>query len=875
VKCRLLFVLFVLSLTWPRLLYSQTIRVAIIPLTFYSQEDLDNLRKPVMDMLVKNLKQEGFQPIPGLRVYEQAPYEEMNDSLAREVGTDLASSFVLYGSLTKLGEQISFDVRLVDVDEQRATVPIFVTRVGLENLASAVAELSREIGIRILKKKKIRRILVAGNQRIEDEAIKLKIKSKSGDVFDQAKLREDLTAIYKMGYFKDVRIEAEDTPQGQDVTFVVSEKPTISKVTIRGADKISKEDITAAIATRKYSILQRSALKGDVEKILALYRDKGYYNAEVTYEVEDLKANRVDVTFRIKENKKLYIKKITFSGNHEFSDKKLKGKIKTSEKGFFWWLTESGILKRENLEVDVDRLNAWYHVEGFVDAKVGSPTITHDEKGIYINFPVVEGQRFQVGKVEVIGDGIEPDEKLLVTLELPEEKYFNREALAKDLEKITNYYTSQGYAFAETNPKIGQDRTKNIVHIAYEVNKGELVDFGRINISGNTKTRDKVIRRELHVLEGARYSKAKLERSVRNLRRLDFFENVEMDTIKGKSPEQMNLDVKVKEKPTRFISVGGGFSSADQIFAMAQIAERNLFGRGQNLNFQGQFGSISNRFTLSFTEPWLFDIPLTSTLQLYRWYRDYDEYEKESIGAGINFSYPVWDFTRVYFGYSYDDSDVTNVDEFASTFIKDQEGRTTSSVINTTLRRDSRDHAFLTTDGSDNSLSVDWASGLLGADASYVKTIFNSAWWYPLPLWKFVGFLHGKTGYVDGSDIPIYERFFLGGINSIRSFDSGDVGPRDPLTGDRVGGNKMILFNAELLFPLVEAQGLRGVVFFDAGNSYFEGEDIDFNDLKYAYGGGIRWHSPMGPLRLEYGINPDPKDGEDKAKFQFSMGVFW
>ncbi len=862
---RLLFVLLVLSLTWPQPLYSRTIRLAIIPLSFYSEEDLTHLRKPLMDMLVRSLKQQGFQPVPAVEAFEGEPLwvaQEMTDAQARKIGAELGSTFVVYGSLSKIGEQISFDVRLVDVDQRRPTVPIYVTQVGLENLAGAVSDLSREVGIRILRRRKIRQILVRGNQRVETEAIKLRVKTKGGDLFDQAKLREDLTEIYKMGYFKEVRIEAEDTPQGQDVVFVVEEKPTINKVSIRGSRSITEDDIRAAMTTRQYGILQRSVLKGDVEKIRALYRDKGYYNAEVTYEIKPVEGDRVDVSFRIKENNKLYVRKITFTGNQHFSDDDLKDIVMTSEKSGFAWLTESGILKRDKLEVDSDMIAAFYLNHGFMDVRVGSPEITYDEEGIYINFPINEGGRFRVGKVEVTGKDVEPDVRLLNRVKLSKKKYFHREVLARDLERLTDYFTSQGYAFAEVEPNIARDR----------------VDFGRIEISGNAKTRDKVIRRQLKVFEGERYSKAKLERSVGNLRRLDYFEDIEMDTRKGESADRMNVDIKLKEKATRFISAGAGFSTADNFFLQGQVAERNLFGRGQDLSFQAQVGSRSNSYTLKFTEPWLFDIPLSATIESYNWSREYDEFTKDSTGGKLSLSYPVWDYTRLYLAYTYDDAEVKDVTDGAATEIKDQEGKLVTSSASSTLRRDSRDHTFLTTRGSDNSLMVDYAGGALGGNAGYgyIKTVLNSSWYFPL-FWKCVGFLHGKTGYIGETDgeVPIYERFYLGGINSIRSFSSGDVSPRDPETGDRIGGNKMVLFNAEFLFPLVEQQGIRGVLFFDAGNAYDDGDNIDLGDLKYAVGYGIRWFSPMGPLRLEWGYNPDPDRGESKSKWQFSMGVFF
>lgn len=862
-------------MSWPQPLKAQVQRIAVFPFAIFSEEDLGALREPLMTMLNNSLRQQGLQPVSAIEELEGRP--PAGDAQVRQVGGELGGSYALYGSLTKIGEQISLDARLVDVANIRATYPIYVTKTGLENLASAVADLVREVGIRILQKKKIHQIVITGNRRIEDEAIKLVIKSKAGDLYEPARLREDLTGIYRMGYFTDVRVEGEETPQGELVTFVVTEKPTVERVDISGADVVSDKDIRTAIGTKPYSILQDSTLTQDEEKIRGLYRDKGYYSAEVSHSLEPLKENTVAVTFSIVEHDKLYIKTITFSGNQAFPDSELKDAIKTSEKGFFFWFTESGILKKEQLEVDVDRLMAFYHTRGYMEAKVGSPKITNDERGIYLDFPISEGLRYRMGKVELTGDDPSPEQKLVTSLRLSKGEYFNREALVKDLETVTNYYTDRGYAFAEVAPKIDKNPEQPVVNVAYEVRRGELVDFGRINISGNTKTRDKVIRRELQIVEGSQYDKASLRKSSENLKRLDYFESVDMDTAKGETPKEMNVNVKVKEKSTSFASIGAGYSSADQAFILGQIAERNLGGRGQRLAFQGQIGGQSSRFSVGFTDPWLFDTPLSMNVELYKWSQDYIDYSKDSYGGRLGFSYPVWAYTRLYLGYLYDHAKVSAVDEDASTFIKDQEGVILTSQVSTTLRRDTRDHAFLTTKGSDNALTTDYAGGVLGGDAAYWRVVANSSWYFPL-VWKLVGFLHGKTGYIEelpGGILPIYERFFLGGINSLRGYAAGKVGPRDPATGDYLGGNKMALFNAELLFPVVEEQGIRGVLFYDAGNAFNNGDPIKITDFQTDVGAGLRWYSPLGPLRLEWGYALNPKSYQANYKWQFSMGIFF
>jgi outer membrane protein insertion porin family len=862
-------------LSWSQPLNAQVQRIVVFPFAILSEEDLSALQEPLTTMLTNSLKQQGFQPVSAVEELQGRP--PTGDAQVRQVGGELGGSYALYGSLTKIGEQISLDARVVDVANIRATYPIYVAKTGLENLASAVADLVREVGIRILQKKKIYQIVITGNRRIEDEAIKLVVKSKSGDLYEPARLREDLTSIYRMGYFTDVRVEGEETPEGEVVTFVVTEKPTVERVDISGTDVISDKDIRTALGTKPFSILQESTLTQDDEKIRGLYRDKGYYNAEVSHSLEPLKENTVAVKFSIVEHEKLYIKTITFSGNQAFSDSELKDAIKTSEKGFFFWFTESGILKKEQLEVDVDRLMAFYHTRGYMEAKVGSPKITNDERGIYLDFPVSEGLRYRVGKVELTGDDPSPDEKMVTSLRLSKEEYFNREALVKDLETVTSHYTDRGYAFAEVAPKIDKNPEQPVVNVAYEVHRGELVDFGRISISGNTKTRDKVIRRELEIVEGSRYDKASLQRSSDNLKRLDYFESVDMDTSKGETPKDMNVNVKVKEKSTSFASIGAGYSSADQAFILGQIAERNLGGRGQRLGFQGQVGGKSSRFSVGFTDPWLFDTPLSMSVELYNWTQQYPDYTKDSWGGRLGFSYPVWAYTRIYLSYLYDHANVTDVADDASTFIRDQEGIIRTSQLSTTLRRDTRDHPFLTTKGSDNSLTTDYAGGFLGGDAAYWRVVANSSWYFPL-VWRLVGFLHGKVGYVDelpGGILPIYERFFLGGINSLRGYSSGKVGPRDPETGDYIGGDKMALFNAELLFPLLEEQGIRGVLFYDAGNAFDNGVPIKITDFQTDVGAGLRWYSPLGPLRLEWGYALNPKSYQNQYKVQFSMGIFF
>jgi outer membrane protein insertion porin family len=371
------------------------------------------------------------------------------------------------------------------------------------------------------------------------------------------------------------------------------------------------------------------------------------------------------------------------------------------------------------------------------------------------------------------------------------------------------------------------------------------------------------------------YSGQRLKRGVRNLHRLDYFEEVKVNTEKGSADDKMILKIDVKEKPTGTFSFGGGFSSVEQFFAMASINQRNLFGRGQNLGLEAHVGGTSQRYKLSFTEPWLFDIPLSAGFDIYNWNVDYSNYDKKSFGGGVRFGYPVYDFTRAYLSYGYEVSDITNIDDDASDDIKDLAGTNITSAITTSLRYDSRDRLFNPTEGQNHSLVAEFAGGPLGGDIGFAKFTAETGFYVPL-FWGTVGFFHAKTGYITdipGDKLPDYERFYLGGINSLRGFDWREVNVLDD-NGDEIGGDKMVQFNLEYIFPLIKEAGLAGVVFFDTGNVYGTNENIDLGDMRETAGFGFRWFSPLGPIRLEWGHILDPEKGRGSgSQWEFSMGT--
>lgn len=855
---------------------SQSVRVVVLPFEIHSLEEISYLKTEIPRVIKKHLKQEGAI-ILELDIKDDSLLKKRVQSTAgiRNIGIQTGADFVVCGSLTWIGKKFSMDAKVIDSYGEQPPHTIFVEGKGIENLPGTVKELTDNIGTKLFKREKIVSIEVTGNNRIEVDAIKRKIKTATGDIYLLKALSEDLKALYSMGYFEDIRIEAETVPEGKIIVFNVKEKSTVRIIRIIGNRAIKDEKIKENLDIKTGSILNIFKINSNIKRIEELYKDKNYHNVNVSYQIDELENNQADLEFVIEEGKKLRIKKIEFKGNIAYTDKKLKKLIKTSEKGFFYWLTSSGELAKEDLNQDISKLSSFYHNNGFIHARIGEPNVEFKDNSISITIKISEGPRFKFGKVDIEGDIVLSKEELLKKLKITKEEFYSREIIRNDVLTLTDLYSDEGYAYADISPRIDQDAEKSKVDIIYVIKKGKLVYFEKIIIDGNTKTRDKIVRRELKVYEQELYSGRRLKRSVRNLYRLDFFEDIKVNTSKGSSDDKMILNLDVMEKPTGSLTFGGGYSSVENLFVTGSVSQKNLFGRAQVLALKAMIGGTTQQFTLSFTEPWLFDIPLSAGIDLYNWDYDYDTYDKNSVGSKLRFGYKVFDFTRAYLYYNYDIADIKNIDEDeASESVKDLEGVNITSSITTKLRYDSRDSAFNPTEGSDHSLSIEHAGGPLGGDMAFTKYMVDTGWYIPL-FWSTTGFLHGRIGYVkentDGK-LPDYERFYLGGMNSLRGFDWRDIHVIDE-NGDEIGGDKFVQFNIEYIIPLFKKAGIVGVIFYDTGNVFGKDADLDPGNLRESAGGGFRWYSPIGPMRIEYGYILNPEEGEDsEGRWEFTMG---
>ncbi len=849
--------------------------MAILPFKINAQKTLNHLQLGLQKMLSSQLEKKGFKMISPKRINKQpiafASPIEMTELIS--LGKKLNADWIVMGSLTQIGNKASIDLKVTDVSQKRMPFFIFLVSEDIDQITDTVKRLTVNVYDRVMGVPQIDSVHVAGNRRIEREAILAVVGTKAGDRLDYEKLDKDLRDIYKMGFFKDVKTETEDGPSGKVITFHVNEKPSVGKIVFEGNDQIDDDDLKKDLGINLYSILDNNEIRQSINRLKELYREKGYYNAKIEEKTEPIPNNEVMLKYKIDEHNKVYIEEIQFVGNKHFDADKLRDLMETSTWWFLSWITKAGIFDKKKLEFDVHKITAFYHNHGFIKAKLGEPKVTYDDKleGLVVTIDVVEGPQYEVGKVTVEGALIEPADELLKKVRIDKEKIFNREMVRRDILALRDVYADHGYAYAEVRPIVKEDNEKHLADIIYDISKGPKVRFERITISGNTVTRDKVIRRQLKVIEGEYFSGRHMKKSSANLNRLGFFEDVQLETKKGSSDDLMRLNVKVKEKGTRTFSVGAGYSSAYSAFVTFQIADENFLGYGQRLQANARIGGKNTEFDIKFFEPWLFDTRISFGADLYTWDQQYTDYSRDALGTAFNFGYPldiIDEYTRAMARYDFDNSRIYDV-EATSGPMYDMKGRNVTSSISLAVKRDSRDKLWNTTRGSINELSFQYAG--LGGDEKFNKYRGRTTWFFPL-FWETVFLVQGRAGYIkDNGKLSVFQKFFLGGINTVRGYDYQTISPRDK-DGFLIGGTKMMCYNVEYRFPLLKEQGVVGLVFFDAGNVFDDSQSWTFSGIKKSAGAGIRWYSPIGPLRLEYGFKLDRQGDESPGKWEFSIG---
>ncbi len=795
-------------------------------------------------------------------------------SVLTKVADSAGVDYVAVGSLTMIGDQLSLDMQVFDVLSPAKPHSSFREGTGLADIDTVLESTLVDVLAFSSREAIVASIAPEGNERIDSGAILRKISTKPGDYYSPEKLREDLKSVFSMGYFDNVEIEVNDTAGGKEVIFRVQEKPLISSVTFNGTDEISEADVRDAANIQPNTILNPSRLNDAIKRIKALYKSKGYYNTTAVAKLSYPTPQSADVRFVIKEGEKMSIAAIKFVGNTAFDDSELEDVIQTSTWNWFSWFTEGGILKMDVLQQDAARLGAFYNNHGFIEARVGTPQVEEKDGDLYVTFTIEEGPRYRVGTVDVEGDLIESKDKLISMLKIRKEKFLNRETLRDDTMKLTDVYAEHGYAFAEVKPNIDKAAQGKRVDITFKVDKGSLVYFNRVEIRGNTRTRDNVIRRDLLVKEGGVFDSKAIRNSTKRLQRLGFFEEVTVTPQPTMNEDQMNVLVDVKEKSTGQFSIGAGYSSSDKLMFMGEISEDNFLGMGTRLSLSASLSAVTNRFNLSYTDPRIFDSNVSAGVDAFNWTREYTDYTKDSWGGGFRLGHHLWERWRIFYGYTWSDTTLSDISANASDYILKSEDINITSSIRVSLDRDTRNRIFNTSSGSKNVLSVKYAGGILGGDAAFTKIEGSTSWFFPMP---FSTVFHvkaaaGQAFENEDDKLPVYENFYLGGMNSIRGFKSASISPIDPETGDKYGGDKMWYSNVEVAFPLLTDAGLHGVVFTDFGNVYAAEDNWDFGEIKKSAGVGVNWMSPMGPLRLVWAYNLDKQDGDEDANWDFAMG---
>jgi outer membrane protein insertion porin family len=747
-------------------------------------------------------------------------------------------------------------------------------------------------------------IRVENNRRVEAEAVKRALKQKVGATFDPTKTADDVRALWALKYFSDVQLLVQRTPKGIAYVVRVQEKPAIHAVSLQGNDELSKDDFKDVIDLKAYNILDVAAVKRNVKKIQDKYVEKGFFLAEVHHEIKPFEDGKdeVDVVFVIDEHAKVMVKDINFIGAVKVPGEDLRAVLGTREGGYLSLLTSEGTYREEAFQRDLQLIQMAYFDRGFINVKVDKPVVSlsPDKRHISITIRVEEGESYKVGKLDFSGDLLLSKQLMHLRMASKENETFNRSLLAKDIQTITDVYYDQGFAYANVTPVTAVNAETRTIDLTFDAQKGAPVTIERIDITGNTKTRDKVIRRQMRVFEGELFSGTGMRRSKEKITQLGFFETVEVTHKPGSDGEHVVVTVEVKEKSTGTFQVGLGFSNVESFIFTAQIAQQNFLGWGQSVSASAQLSGLRSFFQLSFFDPYFFDTNFIFSLDAYRTQLNYFGFIRTATGGTASLGYYLLpDEMSVSFGGTFESvfvepaasSTVSLANQFRA-------GLAYTSALRLSWNWDRRNNRLFPTSGTLSTFSFETAPVRYTSSLNFNRYTGNVRGYVPLPLGA-VFKAQGTIGYIQELDpanpLPSSELYFLGGINTIRGYPLRTVAPSTlvgtstspdvSVTPFAIGGNKQFILNVELEFPLIEKVGIRGVIFYDAGNAFardaqwFQWVPDEANKniklplgLFHSVGFGVRWFSPIGPLRFEWGIPLNKRLTDQPIQFEFTIG---
>jgi outer membrane protein insertion porin family len=759
-----------------------------------------------------------------------------------------------------------------------------VLLLSLPDTLAALAEDATQLE----KRYDVAKVQFVGNRRIDSEALRQQLDNSSGSI-SAAEITESIKKIYRTGFFDQVSAEiltASDNARKQVLQYRVVEKPIVRKVFITGNDEVGEDDLSEIFSFSAERFLDRAKIAQLIRKTKTFYQSKGYYDAEFDYSVVPVGDNQVDLTLKVVEGKRYKIDEISFEGLKVLDEDELLDKIQTTRyKWWSSWLFGTGRVNPEMLENDKILIKQYLFTKGLIDSTVSDALVEKRDGELYVRFTIEEGPQYRIGDVTASGDLIDDSSKAtLADIKTSTGEIFDASKLRADSFTISNKFSDIGYAFVNVVPDTMVNRSMNEVNIDFRVDKGKPVDVRRIKITGNEKTYDRVIRRELKIAEQERYSGSKVERSRVLLERLGYFDEVSISSEPTGKDDEVDLNVNVREGSTGSFSIGAGYSSSDGAIFNSRLSENNIFGTGRQVVINADLGDERENLILSLNDRRFNDSYVSLGADALRTRREFTDFDRKLVGGSLTAGYPLeyvfgeW-AQDIAFSLKYEYLDITISDvnpDDAAQLVIDSEGSSSASGLTPRLIRNTINNPLNPTEGSQQSISFE-VTGPGGNEEYYLLDARNTIY-YPLletDYGKLVFSWRTKFGYgstFDDDTFPLFRRFFPGGINSVRGFESRTLGPKDE-NGNEYGGSKQFVNNFEIIFPILNSAGLKGVVFYDIGQAFDDNQSIKWDLLREAYGYGIRWNSPLGPIRIEFGFPIDKETGEDSMVTLFSFGA--
>ncbi len=720
----------------------------------------------------------------------------------------------------------------------------------------------------------IAEIRIEGTQRVEPETVRSYMEVQPGDAFDADRIDKSLKSLFATGLFADVTLRRD----GNALIVSVVENPVINRIAFEGNKKLSDDTLNQEIQLKPRTVYTRTKVQSDVKRILDLYRRSGRFAARVEPKIIPLEQNRVDLVYEIDEGPSTGIRSINFVGNRLFTADRLREIIQTKESRWYRFFSTDDNYDPDRLTYDRELLRKFYLSEGYADFRVVSAVaeLTPQRDGFFITFTIEEGERYKFGKIDVtnaIKDVSVDVLKPLVTMH--EGDWYNADQIDKTISALTDALGNRGYAFVDIQPRVARNAEAHTIDVVFDVKEGPRVYVERIDITGNVRTLDKVIRREFRLLEGDAFNTSRLQRSEQRIKNLGYFKKTDITTNPGSAPDKTVIGVNVEEQSTGEFSIGAGFSTTEGILGDISIRERNLLGRGQDLRVSTTIAQYSDQVNLSFTEPYFLDRNLAAGFDLFVVKQDnalmqaYLPYNQFSYGGTLRLGYQITEALRQTLKYTLRQDTINNVSSTASRFIQEEAGTRNTSAVGQVLLYDKRDNRLDPTGGYFVQLSTDLAG--LGGDVRYGRGVLSGGYYFGIAP-NYVLSFTSETGYIEGIDdtVRIEDRFFVGGDN-LRGFKVAGIGPRDPNTNDALGGNAYYIGSVSESFPLGLPQelGLSGHVFSDFGSLFGKNDQspiLDSHSLRVSAGMGFSWKSPLGPIRLDFAA-PIVRESFDKSQY--------